>query len=74
MILRAIATLGGVVLAALAFVGRIAILAGRIVGHVFRPPFYPRELGQQLVAIGWLSLPVVGLTALFTGGALAWQI
>jgi hypothetical protein len=29
---------------------------------------------HQLVQIGWLSLPVVGLTALFTGGALALQI
>jgi phospholipid/cholesterol/gamma-HCH transport system permease protein len=74
MIRAALVTIGRVVLAALSFVGRIAILAGRIIGHVFRPPFYPRELAQQLVAIGWLSLPVVGLTALFTGGALALQI
>jgi phospholipid/cholesterol/gamma-HCH transport system permease protein len=29
---------------------------------------------QALVQIGWLSLPVVGLTAFFTGGALALQI
>ena len=28
----------------------------------------------SLLQIGWLSLPVVGLTALFTGGALALQI
>ena len=32
------------------------------------------EFLQQLFFIGWLSLPVVGLTALFTGGALALQI
>jgi len=41
---------------------------------MLRPPFYLRELGQQLIQIGWLSLPVVGMTALFTGGALALQI
>ena len=29
---------------------------------------------NQYFSIGWLSLPVVGLTALFTGGALALQI
>ncbi|MCL4676508.1 MAG: ABC transporter permease [Pararhodobacter sp.] len=39
-----------------------------------RPPLHLRELLVQLVQIGWLSLPVVGLTALFTGGALALQI
>jgi phospholipid/cholesterol/gamma-HCH transport system permease protein len=38
------------------------------------PPFYPREFGQALLQIGWFSLPVVGMTALFTGGALALQI
>ncbi|MBK4217808.1 ABC transporter permease [Paracoccus caeni] len=37
-------------------------------------PFYPRAFLAQLIQIGWLSLPVVGLTALFTGAALALQI
>jgi phospholipid/cholesterol/gamma-HCH transport system permease protein len=36
--------------------------------------FYFREFTQQLLTIGYFSLPVVGLTALFTGGALALQI
>jgi len=58
----------------LAAVGRVAMFAGAIVSHLFRPPFYPREFAQQMLQIGWLSLPVVGLTALFTGGALALQI
>ena len=37
-------------------------------------PFYAREFGKSLFHIGFLSLPVVGLAALFTGGALALQI
>ena len=37
-------------------------------------PFHRRAFAAQLVQIGWLSLPVVGLTALFTGAALALQI
>lgn len=41
---------------------------------MIRPPFYGREFGIALLNIGWLSLPVVGLTAIFTGGALALQI
>ena len=32
------------------------------------------EFGQQLLRIGYFSLPVVGLTTLFTGAALALQI
>jgi phospholipid/cholesterol/gamma-HCH transport system permease protein len=31
-------------------------------------------IGRQMMRIGWFSLPVVGLTAFFTGGALALQI
>lgn len=37
-------------------------------------PFHPGLLARQLIQIGWLSLPVVGLTALFTGAALALQL
>ena len=58
----------------LAELGRVAIFAGQVVSHIFRPPFYPRELLAALMQIGWFSLPVVGMTALFTGGALALQI
>jgi phospholipid/cholesterol/gamma-HCH transport system permease protein len=72
--LRPVAAVGAHVLALLALVGRVAIFAGEAVSHIVRPPFYPREFAHQLYAIGFLSLPVVGLTALFTGGALALQI
>jgi phospholipid/cholesterol/gamma-HCH transport system permease protein len=72
--LAPVAATGRVTLAVLAHVGAITLFATRAVSHLFRPPFYPRELLQQLVQIGWLSLPVVGLTAVFTGGALALQI
>lgn len=72
--LAPVAATGRVTLAVLAAVGAVALFAGRAVSHLFRPPFYPREFLQQLVQIGWLSLPVVGLTAVFTGGALALQI
>ncbi|WP_296762471.1 ABC transporter permease [Sediminimonas sp.] len=70
----AFAALGRPVLGALALLGRIALFAAETVSHLVRPPFYWREFGHALVQIGWLSLPVVGLTALFTGGALALQI
>jgi phospholipid/cholesterol/gamma-HCH transport system permease protein len=44
------------------------------VTNVFRPPLYWNLIGQQMMRIGWFSLPVVGLTAFFTGGVLALQI
>jgi phospholipid/cholesterol/gamma-HCH transport system permease protein len=69
-----LAALGRPVLAALAAVGRVAIYAATALGHLLRPPFYWREFGHQVMQIGWFSLPVVGLTAIFTGGALALQI
>ena len=74
LLLSPLAALGATVLAALAAMGRVALFAFETVTHLFRPPFYGRELWIALVQIGWLSLPVVGLTALFTGGALALQI
>ena len=69
-----LAALGRPVLAGLAALGRIAIYAAQVLGHVFRPPFYRREFLTALLQVGWLSLPVVGLTSIFTGGALALQI
>ncbi len=69
-----LAVLGRTVLAALAAIGRIALFGADAVSHLMRPPYYTREFAAQLLNIGWLSLPVVGLTAVFTGGALALQI
>jgi len=71
---RFLATLGRSVLALLAAIGGVAIFAFQTVMHVPRPPFYVREFGQALLTIGYFSLPVVGLTAFFTGAALALQI
>ncbi len=69
-----LASIGAAVLAFCATVGRIFIFAASAVSHMLRPPFYGRELLAQVMQIGFYSLPVVGLTALFTGAALALQI
>jgi phospholipid/cholesterol/gamma-HCH transport system permease protein len=47
--------------------------AGSGFSHCFRPPFYGRLIGRQMIEIGYYSLPVVGLTAIFTGMVLALQ-
>ena len=70
----AVASLGHATLSAIAALGRIVLFAAATLRHMFTPPFYPREFGNALLAIGWFSLPVVGMTAIFTGGALALQI
>jgi phospholipid/cholesterol/gamma-HCH transport system permease protein len=66
--------IGRMVIAMFAAVGRIALFAGRTIGRAVLPPYYPARLLEQLAHIGWFSLPVVGLTAIFTGAALAQQI
>ena len=69
----------------LAAVGRASLRAARTTGAVtlfgvrglaalMQPPVFWSQIGRQLFAVGWLSLPVVGLTALFTGAALALNI
>jgi len=55
-------------------IGRIFLFAAQAVPACFMPPVYGRLVVQQMLRIGYFSLPVVGLTAFFTGGALALQI
>jgi len=74
VLLSPLGALGRLTLDILAAMGRVAIFAAQTLTHLVRPPFYPREFLNALLQIGWLSLPVVGLTAIFTGGALALQI
>jgi phospholipid/cholesterol/gamma-HCH transport system permease protein len=61
------------VLDLLAWLGDLALFALSGLSHIFRPPFYPRLIGRAFMEIGFYSLPVVALTALFTGMVLALQ-
>lgn len=74
MILRPVATIGRSTLALLAGIGSVTLFFFRTLAAILTPPFYFREFGQALLTIGYNSLPVVGMTTLFTGGALALQI
>ena len=71
---RALAAIGSATLAMLAALGRVVIFTAHTLQHMLQRPFYTRAFGAALLQIGYFSLPVVGLTALFTGGALALQI
>lgn len=73
-IIEFFAIIGRFVISGLGAVGRLTKFAGSAIGHVLRPPIYFGRLGEQLMSMGYFSLPVVGLTAVFTGAALAQQI
>lgn len=64
---------GKVVLGFLGIVGNLTIFIGRGLQAVIKPPYYPKQILRQFIDIGYYSLPVVGLTALFTGMVLALQ-
>ncbi len=65
---------GQFVITSLAAIGKLARFAWMSVTHMLTPRYYPARIAEQLLFIGYFSLPVVGLTALFTGAALAQQI
>lgn len=68
-----LATIGRGFLTILATAGRIMLFAATAVSHCVRPPFYPRLVLRQFLEIGYYSLPVVGMTTLFSGMVLALQ-
>ncbi|HEY5338180.1 MAG TPA: ABC transporter permease [Rhizomicrobium sp.] len=69
-----LAAIGRTVMGLLAQIGALTRFTFSAVSSIVRPPIYWNLILQQMMRIGWFSLPVVGLTAFFTGGALALQI
>ena len=65
--------LGRLLIGVLHAVGRFFVLLGQTLHGAVRPPFAPRAVAGQFVRVGVDSVPVVLLTALFTGGVLALQ-
>lgn len=64
---------GTITLDFFASLGRLALFTYQALHAILRPPYYFSQLGRQLYTVGYLSLPVVGLTAIFTGMVLALQ-
>lgn len=54
-------------------IGKISRFCVNSINNCFTPPFYPRLVFRQIVEMGYFSLPVVGLTAIFSGAVLALQ-
>lgn len=53
--------------------GNLIEFMARCIYHAFVPPYFWRLIIRQFLDIGYYSLPVVGMTALFTGMVLALQ-
>ena len=73
MLLDLVAALGRVLLGACQSAGSLALFALAGLSHVLRPPYYPRLVLAAVAEMGFFSLPVVALTAIFTGMVLALQ-
>ncbi len=68
-----LAVLGRGLLGICATAGAVAVFGGRGVSHIVRPPLYGRMFTRAFVEFGYFSLPVVALTAIFSGMVIALQ-
>ncbi len=72
-ILNFLATIGQTFLGFLQSVGRVVKFTAVAISHMFRPLWFGRGILSQMINVGYYSLPVVGLTAIFTGMVLVLQ-
>ena len=73
IVLDWLAALGRAALGVCRTVGAVAVFAAEGLSHIVRPPLYWRMFGRAFVEFGYFSLPVVALTAIFSGMVIALQ-
>lgn len=71
--LDGLAALGRAALDLCRTAGAVTLFALEAISHAVRPPFHPRLFLRAFIEVAYFSLPVVGLTAVFTGMVLALQ-
>jgi len=71
--LDAVAAVGRGTLGALRGTGDVARFGAAGLSHLVRPPFYGRMAWQAFIEFGFFSLPVVAMTAVFSGMVIALQ-
>jgi len=54
-------------------IGRVVIFTFNSIRLIFSWPFYFRQFFNSLIDIGFFSIPVIGMTAIFTGAVLVLQ-
>jgi phospholipid/cholesterol/gamma-HCH transport system permease protein len=65
--------LGHFVLSALGGTGNTVLFGLSGLSHLLRPPFYPRQFWRNFIDFAYFSLPVVAMTAVFSGMVIALQ-
>lgn len=73
MLIKFFEMIGGVVEDVLIGIGKLLLLLYSVLKGIFRPPFEIKNTFRQMLEIGVNSLPVVLITAVFTGMVLALQ-
>lgn len=73
MVLDFVARTGRATLSLIRSAGALSLFALAGLSHIMRPPFYGRVFMRTFMETGFFSLPVVALTALFSGGVIALQ-
>lgn len=69
-----VAAIGRLVLGLCAELGRVVLFIKDAILTGLTPRYYWGQIAAQFFRVGYTSLPVVAMTAFFTGGALALQI
>jgi phospholipid/cholesterol/gamma-HCH transport system permease protein len=73
ILLDGVAAIGRALIDLCRGVGGITLFASNGVSHIVRPPFYGRMFARSFVDFSYFSLPVVALTAIFSGMVIALQ-
>ncbi len=69
-----LAWIGAATLGFLSEIGRLSVFSAQVGAAAFSPRWYFGQIRKQIVQTGFYSLPVVGLSAVFIGAALALNI
>ena len=73
MRIKFVEKVGSNVIGSLHKIGNVSIFAFLSVKYSVTPRIYPKLIIKQMIVIGFYSLPVIFMTAIFTGGVLALQ-
>ncbi len=72
-IMKFISGIGKYAISMMMKIGDVVVFSLNAVRLVVVPPFYFRQFWRHLAEIGYFSVPVVGMTAVFTGAVLVLQ-
>ncbi len=73
LVLSGVRALGSLALRLCREAGGMVMLLGYVLSSLFRGRVDGRQLMVSLYKTGWVSVPIVALTALFTGGIMVIQ-